>query len=293
VEAIALGRLLPARGEFLLEVGAGAGRNTPRYRGFERVALLDYSRSQLEQARQRLGGHPGYLFVVGDAYSLPFAPHVFDAATMIRTLHHMADPGRALRQVRDVLRTGSSFVLEFPNKRNLKAILRWASGAQKWNPFSEEPVEFAQLHFDFHPRTVSTWLELAGFVSRRTLTVSHFRAGILKRMIPLGLLVGMDSLTQWTGDLWQLSPSVFVLAKASGSDADAPSGAFWRCPACGSTRIDEGLDAVRCQACGRLWVRRDGIWDFKTPMVERRSKGRPSQQVSASARDKRRLPRRR
>jgi hypothetical protein len=41
VEAVALRRLLPSGGELLLELGAGAGRNTPRYQGFERVVLLD------------------------------------------------------------------------------------------------------------------------------------------------------------------------------------------------------------------------------------------------------------
>src|SRR5512140_3757891 len=38
-EAIALRRLLPKKGQLLLELGAGAGRNTPRYQGFERVVL--------------------------------------------------------------------------------------------------------------------------------------------------------------------------------------------------------------------------------------------------------------
>ena len=54
-EAIALKRLLPKSGKLLLELGAGAGRNTPRYNGFERVVLLDYSRPQLKQAQARLG----------------------------------------------------------------------------------------------------------------------------------------------------------------------------------------------------------------------------------------------
>ena len=55
VEAIALQRLLPKSGRLLLELGAGAGRNTPRYTGFERIVLLDYSRTQLSQAQERLG----------------------------------------------------------------------------------------------------------------------------------------------------------------------------------------------------------------------------------------------
>ena len=54
-EAVALRRLLPPAGSLLLELGAGAGRNTPRYAGFHRVVLLDFSRTQLEQAQSRLG----------------------------------------------------------------------------------------------------------------------------------------------------------------------------------------------------------------------------------------------
>jgi len=59
-EGVALRRLLPPSGKFLLELGAGAGRNTPRYAGYEQVLLLDYSHTQLEQARARLGDDPHY-----------------------------------------------------------------------------------------------------------------------------------------------------------------------------------------------------------------------------------------
>ena len=55
VEAIALRRLLPAGGKRLLELGAGAGRNTARYQGFDQIVLLDYSRTQLEQALAKHG----------------------------------------------------------------------------------------------------------------------------------------------------------------------------------------------------------------------------------------------
>ena len=41
VEAIALRRLLPGAGQRVLDLGAGAGRNVPRYAGFEQVVLLD------------------------------------------------------------------------------------------------------------------------------------------------------------------------------------------------------------------------------------------------------------
>ena len=104
VEAIALQRLLPKNGKLLLELGAGAGRNTPRYHGFEQVVLLDYSRTQLRQARERLGESPRYLYVAADTYRLPFAAGLFDAATIIRTLHHMAETRLVLQEIRQGLR---------------------------------------------------------------------------------------------------------------------------------------------------------------------------------------------
>src|SRR5512141_1195583 len=114
-EAIALKRLLPKSGRLMLELGAGAGRNTPRYAGFDRVVLLDYSATQLEQAQARLGRSERYIYVAADVYRLPFLNGLFDAATMIRTLHHMADAPKALTQVRKVLQPGGVFILEFAN----------------------------------------------------------------------------------------------------------------------------------------------------------------------------------
>lgn len=262
VEAVALRRLLPASGRLMLELGAGAGRNTPRYAGFEQVVLLDYSRSQLEQARARLGDSPRYRYVAADIYHLPFVPSLFDGATMIRTLHHMAEPRLALQNVQRILQNEAVFILEFANKQNLKAILRFWLKKQTWSPFAPEPIEFAPLNFDFHPATVRTWLSLSGFAIERQLTVSHFRIGLLKRLLPLTLLVWLDGLAQWTGDWWQLSPSVFVRARARGEGAVASAFAF-RCPACGHEPLPDTPPAIACPACGRTYAVEDGIYDFR------------------------------
>lgn len=265
VEAVALRRLLPPSGQLMLEIGAGAGRNTQRYQQFEDIVLLDYSYTQLQQAQARLGQNGRYLFVAADAYRLPFVPGLFDAATMIRTLHHMADAPLSIQQVRQVLQPGGNFILEYANKQNIKAILRYWLRRQSWNPFSLEPVEFAALNFDFHPQAIRDWLEAAGFSILRQLTVSHFRMAILKRWVPLKLLVAMDSAVQWTGDWWQLSPSVFVRAQAVGESPVAEPGTFFRCPGCGHFPLDDVQQAQVCPACTRRWLVREGIYDFREP----------------------------
>jgi SAM-dependent methyltransferase len=262
-EAIALRRLLPPSGGRLLEVGAGAGRNTLRYEGFAEVTLLDYSRSQLEQARRRLGDAPRYRYVVADVYRMPFGPGAFEAATMIRTLHHMADPPAALRRVRQSLSGGAVFVLEFANKRNLKAIARWLLRRQTWSPFGPEPVEFARLNYDFHPSKVDEWLAGARFHVEQRLPVSHLRLGWLKRNVPLGLLLGAESVLQRLGGAWLYTPSIFVQARASREPDGATAEAFWRCPACDSLEVDEDEAGVFCRSCDRRWAKTDGIYDFR------------------------------
>jgi ubiquinone/menaquinone biosynthesis C-methylase UbiE len=274
-EAIALKRLLPKNGRLLLELGAGAGRNTPRYKGFDRIILLDYSRTQLEQAQQRLGRSERYIFVAADAYKLPFVDGLFDAATMIRTLHHMADAPKALEQVKKVMRLGGSFILEFANKLNLKAIVRYWLGRQAWNPFSLEPVEFVKLNFDFHPAGIRNWLTEQGFTVEKTLTVSHFRVGLLKRLLPTSILVFFDSLFQWTGRWWQLSPSVFVKA-IRGKPMDDNSqetfprfanvSVFFKCPDCGIAQLEHRKTHLECYSCGKKWEFKDGIYDFRKPL---------------------------
>jgi ubiquinone/menaquinone biosynthesis C-methylase UbiE len=263
VEGVALKRLLPPSGKLLLELGAGAGRNTPRYRHFERVVLLDYSLSQLQLAQQRLGRSERFIYVAANIYRLPFVPALFDAATMIRTLHHMADAPLALRQVRQVLQTGSFFILEYANKCNLKAILRYWLRRQEWNPFSLDPVEYLPLNFDFHPRAVRQWLQDSGFRLQKQLTVSHFRIGLLKRLLPLKLLVAMDAIAQWSGRWWQLSPSVFARCQAVGEMNPSTPGSFFRCPACAHSPLIEHNETFNCSKCGRDWPIADGIFDFR------------------------------
>ena len=212
-EALALRRLLPPAGRWLLEIGAGAGRNTPRYAGYERIVLLDYSRTQIQQAGARLGPNERYLFVAADAHRLPFAPGVFDAATMIRVIHHLDDAPGALRQAAAALKPGGVLVLEFASKLHLKAIARWLLRRQAWSPFDSARVEFAALNFDYHPRAMLGWLREAGLRPRQVRAVSYFRLPLLKRIVPLRWLLWLDGLLQPTGRLGTLSPSVFVRAE--------------------------------------------------------------------------------
>lgn len=262
VEAAALKRLLNQPGKLMLELGAGAGRNTPRYADWQRVVLLDYSRSQLVQARERLGGSHRYVYVAADIYKLPFVDGLFDGATMIRTLHHMANPKLALENIRGVLAENAVFILEFANKRNLKAIARWLAGKQPWNPFDREQVEFVELNFNFHPKEIRRLLKETGFSLQKQLAVSFFRSNWFKNHVAHDRLVAMDRALQPTGAWAQFTPSVFSRSAASGSSPTPGENAFFRCPICGHSLPEAGA-SQNCPGCGRTWEYRDGIYEFR------------------------------
>lgn len=267
-ERAALRALLPSAGRLLIEIGAGFGRLADLYSGYERVVLLDYARSQLLQARERLGdagpgGKPRYIYILGDFYRLPFAPGLFDTVVMVRTLHHAADAPAVLRNVANILAPGGTFVLEFASKRHFKAIMRYALRRQSWSPFDPQPVEFVPLNYDFHPSWIRRHLEETGLRICQTRAVSYFRLGFLKRTVPVKWLVTLDRLLQPIGGLWPPTPSVFVRAVAPADHPTAPPGAFFRCVACGSLLLADAGDHLTCTDCGAVFPLEDGLYDFR------------------------------
>ena len=262
-EEIALKCLLPLGSGHLLELGAGAGRNTHRYRGFKHITLLDYSTTQLQRAIERLGMDGKYRYVAADVYRLPFSPGVFSAATMIRTLHHLSDPESALNQINECLISGAAFILEFANKRNIKSIFRYWFKKQEWNPFDHELVEFAELNFDFHPARVKEWLGQTGFGVEKQVSVSYLRADFFKRMLPLPIMRALEHLLQFTLSWTAYSPSVFLCSQVTSPNKPSSGGAFFRCPACGHYPLPDTPPILICGQCNREYPVKDGIYDFR------------------------------
>lgn len=264
VERIALRRLMPPRGDTLIDLGAGFGRLAGEYAGYRRVVLFDYSRSLLREAQQQLGEDPRYLYVAGNWYNMPFVSGLFDTMVQVRTVHHAANVPALFGELARIAHPAGHYILEFASKRNLKAILRYLLRRQSWSPFSEEPVEFVELNFDFHPRWIRERLREAGFTPQAMRTVSHFRLELLKRAIPARLLAGADRMLQPTGRWIQLAPSLFVCSLHPAGSAPATAGAFFACPAC-RTALTSGGESLDCSGCGLVWGVDAGLYDFREP----------------------------
>jgi len=266
-ERIALRHLLPRAGRRLIDIGGGFGRLSEFYAGYEQVVLLDYSRSMLRQARERLGHDGRVIYVAASFYAMPFVDASLDAAMMVRVIHHVENVPALLAELARVLSPGGAYVLEFANKRHLKAIARYALGRQEWSPFEPAPYEFVEMNFDFHPAWMRRRLAEAGFHVKHQRTVSHFRLPLLKRLVPAGALAALDGLCQPTGAWWQLTPSVFFDCRLDEAGGGAPpSEQLFRCPACGSGDLREATAALACAGCGRRWAVENGLYDFKEPL---------------------------
>jgi len=266
-ERIALRKLLPPAGARLVEIGAGFGRLVDLYDGYQQVILLDYSKSMLRQAQDRLGRGEKYIYVAADLYAMPFVDSLFDTTVTVRVLHHVQNIPAAFQEIQRVLKGGGFYVLEYANKRHLKAVLRYLLGRQSWSPFAPEPYEFVELNYDFHPAWMQARLSEAGFTIGRELAVSSFRLPFLKRLIPPRPLAALDGLLQGATALLKLAPSVFVRARAEKEGAQAESRGFFRCPSCHGTDLIEAEEALICRGCGRGWAIDDGIYDFKEPIA--------------------------
>jgi SAM-dependent methyltransferase len=266
-ERIALRAMLPPRGRRLIEIGAGAGRLGGLYLGYDEIVLMDYARSTVREAQERWGHDARFRFVAADVYRLPFADGAFDAIVMVRVLHHLVDVSRALAQIAATLRTDGTFVLEFANKRNLKAMLRYALRRQSWSPYAREPIEFAELNFDFHPAWVAARLNEAAFAVRDKRTVSFFRIGLLKRLLGAQRLAALDGALQRPLAWSTIAPSVFVACGLRrGEQRPSPNGLF-KCPECGALEWRESPGEMVCSNEHR-WGMEDGVYDFRMKNVE-------------------------
>ena len=266
-ERIALRHLLPGRGRRIVELGASFGRLADLYDGYDQVILLDYAKSGLREAQERLGRSDRYIYVAADIYHLPLAPGACDMAVTVRVLHHLADIPAALRGIATALEPNGTYVVEYANKRNLKAVARYAARRQNWSPYDPSPYEFARLNFDFHPGWMADQLTAAGFRIDAGRAVSHFRQPAFKRIIPPQTLAALDGSIQRVSAAWKLAPSVFLRTTRTAT-GPIQTGTPFCCPTCQSVELTATRVTLTCGRCRAVWAIDDGIYDFKNPLEE-------------------------
>jgi ubiquinone/menaquinone biosynthesis C-methylase UbiE len=106
-------------GQTVLDVGCGPGTDLARLAdavgGEGSVIGVDREDRMLEEARRRMTDRPNVELLLGDVLDLPIPDGGIDRARTDRVLQHVADPARAVEEVRRVLRPGGLFGMAEPD----------------------------------------------------------------------------------------------------------------------------------------------------------------------------------
>jgi len=129
------------------------------------VVCLDATDAMLAKARARAeaAGLTNMTFEVGDAESLPYADASFDGVATRLSLHHFAEPGRAVAEIHRVLKPGGRAVIvdvvadedaEKASLHNAIEILRDPTHIRMLPPSEMDGLIAAA---GFSPAAVETW----------------------------------------------------------------------------------------------------------------------------------------
>ena len=282
----ALRRLVPRLGRsgWLVDFGGGFGRNAAHYRCLAaRYVIVDYSATNLVNASNLLADDiaAGRAFLVrADLNALPFVDTAFDAAVVIRVLHHLPDLDRALAEMGRVV--GGRWLIDVPIKHHLLAVARGIARRDRRTVRGPQPVRTtsgAEPFWNFQLAAVRRLLSRSGWRTRVVASVNNLRRwdrrlppAAVRALRPAVLLV--ESLAQRCGIGWW-GPNQFVLAERrvparAGGDANATgTGAptvagLLACPGCHGDLV-WSADEASCVDCPGRYERVDGYWDFTLP----------------------------
>ena len=159
-------------GDHALEIGCGNGDEArtmaERVAPTGHVTAVDLSEKMLGEARGR--GTDGVSFVQMDAHDLRFPDQTFDGCRVERTLQHVEDPERVVREMARVLRVGRRMVLSEPDWETLLTSARDTSVSRR------VAERWADSSTHRHGRIGR---QVADLLSRAGLSVMAVEGGIL------------------------------------------------------------------------------------------------------------------
>lgn len=210
---------IPKKGT-LIDIGGGFGRLANLYaKNFKKCLLLDSSEKLLKIAKTRLKRFKNIEFKKGKAQKLPVGNEKFDVALLIRVSHHLPRLEKAIKEIHRVLKPEGYFILEFANKIHIKSTIKALLKGNFGYLLSHVPENISTrkgvIFLNYHPNHVKSLLLTSGFEVKQTLSVSNFRHPLFKKLIPLPILLSLESHFSLLTSHFSLffGPSIFILAQ--------------------------------------------------------------------------------
>lgn len=228
-EKIAVKRFLKKIGkpENIVEIGGGFGRLVPFYASVsDSPTLTDPSINLLNLAKKRLSNYPKIIYKEESLPNLSFPDQSFRLAILVRVIHHFYDLDQIFKEINRILVPGGYFILEFANKIHFLARLKalFKGDLEFYN--NREPVDRRSsinlkkdtLPFlNHHPKSIKASLEKSNFEIIEILSVSNYRNPIIKKIVPLSLLLFLEAVGQIIFAKLYFGPSIFVLVRKAHS----------------------------------------------------------------------------
>lgn len=285
-ETYALNRVFKnLSGNLFVDLGGSFGRHTEIYhQKYHNCILCDYSIKALKQAREsfKKSGISNVHLVAANIHSLPFKDNVFDGIMMIRVLHHL-DQEAAINEVSRIAQTESTFILEFPNKVNIKSVIQNILRFNYKYLFSLEPSSIPTtskaegtdktepgIIKRYNPRLIKKLLYNASFKITRRISLSFFRIGLLKKLIPTKILLFFEKAFQLLFSWTLITPSLLFVNKKKTDQNKEPKNIEFSieeilcCPKC-KGEIQHKQDKYICENCSELFPLVGKIIDLRYP----------------------------
>lgn len=212
-----------------IEIGGGYGRLIPAYDfRVKKILLTDPSVKLISEAKKRYFRNKKVEYLQSKVENLKSKKRAgsFDLALMIRVLHHIHDIDEAFDIISNLLKRDGYFILEFPNKSHLKAILVNIFKGNLTYPLNIFPVDIRSkksikkktLPFvNYHPDYIIEKLKQHGFETIEVRSVSNIRSPLIKKLFPLNILLDLEKYLQEKLARIHFGPSFFILSRKRGN----------------------------------------------------------------------------
>lgn len=287
-EVNALGKIMRKQhGHWFADFGGSYGRHIPLYyQRFHNCMIVDYSIKALEQARHNLTRNKikNVKLVAANIYNLPLRKSCLDCSMIIRVLHHLEEPERAISEISRATNNKGTFIIEFANKHHIKAVIkallrldfRFLGNA----PFKIESLgscegsstEESGIIYNFNYGYLKRILRQNQFKIRRKYPISFLRIPALKKLLGNKLLNFCESSLQILLRFTRITPSIILETSLDTADEHAetsPPGSIEDllcCPNCKSN-LEPHSNTLKCTDCNISYPVTHGIYDMRYPII--------------------------